>query len=411
MSALATPTALWAQSPPMGSGDRIQAMLSALADDSLAGRQTGSVEIGTAAAFLAQRFEALGLEPVIPGTFYHEFTVSPDAPAVRHAPDVGGVASRNVVGMVRGTDPSAGYVIVGAHYDHLGRGGFGSLDPDSLGVVHNGADDNASGTVAMLEAARLIAHMAPRRSVVFIGFAGEEYGLLGSAAFVRDGPVPMDSVYAMVNLDMVGRLREKRLSAFGAESAEELLEILELANRDYGFQLNASGDGYGSSDHASFYAAGIPVIHLFTGTHEDYHRTTDDWDKINIEGLADIAGFTATLADALANRVEILSYVDAPPPAASGDGRGYGAYLGTIPDMSENPGGVRLTGVRAGSPAEAAGLEGGDIIIGIGDHEVTDLYDMTDALRQFRPGDTTTIRVRRGDETIERTVTFGQRGG
>lgn len=402
--------ALRAQSPDPSAAERIRATLSVLAADSLAGRGTGSPEIQTAAQFLAEQFRAAGLAAGMPdGSYLQEFTVDSGAPAVQHVPGVAGSVSWNIVGLIRGT--GSGYVIVGAHYDHLGRGGFGSLDPDSTGVVHNGADDNASGTVAVLEAARLLRDVHPVRTLVFIAFSGEEFGLLGSAAFVREALFPMDSVYAMVNLDMVGRLRNHRLSAFGAASAEEFGALLTDINAKHEFELNASGDGYGSGDHASFYAAGIPVIHLFTGTHEDYHRTTDDWDKINITGLDAIAHFTADLARTLADRTGGLTYVEAPPPTESSSGRGYGAYLGTIPDMTENPGGVRITGVRAGSPADAAGLQGGDIIVRIGTFDIGDLFAMTDALRQFQSGDKTIIAFRREGEVIEREVTFGRRGG
>src|SRR5204862_64215 len=196
---------------------------------------------------------------------------------------------------------------------------------------------------------------------------------------------------AMVSRDMVGRLRTDRLLALGAATAREfpaLLDSLNGAVAGAHFDLRASGDGWGPSDHASFFAAKRPVVHLFTDLHEDYHRATDDWDKINASGLARVAEFAAELAWTLANRVGDLAFVDAPPHAAAVGGQGYGAYLGTIPDMSESLGGVRITGVRAGSPAERAGLQAGDVITTIGDKTVANLYDMTDALRSHQPGDT-----------------------
>jgi predicted metalloprotease with PDZ domain len=245
---------------------------------------------------------------------------------------------------------------------------------------------------------------------VVIAFSGEELGLLGSASFVKDAPIPIDSIHAMINMDMVGRLSGRSLAVFGANSATEFPAILEDVNRAYNFELNASGDGYGRSDHSSFYVAGRPVVHFFTGTHEDYHRTTDDWDKLNLDGIAEVARFASDLALVLAARPEPLTYVEAPPPTPVAGG-GYGAYLGTIPDMTENPGGVRLTGVRSGSPADRAGLTAGDVIVKIGEFEIGDLYDMTDALRSHRPGDTVWLVARREDGEVRVRVTFGRRGG
>ncbi len=308
-------------------------------------------------------------------------------------------------------------MIVGAHYDHLGKGGPSALDPDSTGAVHNGADDNASGTAALLDIARRLVERRPGRTIVFVAFSGEELGVLGSAYFARHPvPAPVDSIYAMINLDMVGRLRDDKLLALGAESARELRGLLDSLNTPPGatngarrFDLRASGDGWGPSDHASFYAVQRPVIHFFTDLHEDYHRATDDWEKINIGGIVRIAAYAADLAEALARRPEPLTFVDAPRPQVTTSGRS-GAALGTIPDMSESPGGVRLTGVRTGGPAELAGIRAGDIIVRIGDHTVANLYDMTSALNAHQPGDTVRITVRRGADDVMLTAVLGRRG-
>jgi predicted metalloprotease with PDZ domain len=180
-------------------------------------------------------------------------------------------------------------------------------------------------------------------------------------------------------------------------------------NQDAGFDLHASGDGWGPSDHAAFYAAKRPVLHFFTDLHEDYHRATDDWDKVNAPGIVRVAEFVAQVALALANRPAPLTFVDVPRPQLA-SGSGYGAYLGTIPDMTESPGGVRLTGVRKGSPAEVAGIQGGDIITGIAGHTVANLYDMTAALREHRAGDTVAIVVQRGDTAVNLRAVLGRRG-
>jgi hypothetical protein len=245
---------------------------------------------------------------------------------------------------------------------------------------------------------------------VFVAFSGEELGTLGSSYFVQH-PVlqPVDSIYAMLNMDMVGRLRGARLLALGAATAKEFPALLDSLNTPPRFDLRASGDGWGPSDHAVFFAARRPVLHFFTDLHEDYHRSTDDWEKINASGLAQVAGFVADLAWTLANRPGPLTFVDAPRPQATAGGSGYGAYLGTIPDMTGSPGGVRITGVRAGSPAEQAGLRAGDVITAIGAKVVANLYDMTDALRSHQPGDTVVIVVKRGGVPQRVTAVLGRR--
>jgi hypothetical protein len=252
--------------------------------------------------------------------------------------------------------------------------------------------------------------------VLFIAFSGEELGLLGSAHYVKNPIYPMSGLLAMINLDMVGRLRNKRLIVYGTGTAKEFPALIDSLNWHSGFDLKAQGDGYGPSDQSSFYAAGKPVLHIFTDLHEDYHRTTDDWEKINREGFEQVADFTLGVVKALSNRPGRLTVVDASPPQHTASSTapvspGYGAYLGTIPDMTDNPGGVRLVGVRAGSPAEKAGLRGDDVITRIGAMDVTDLQAMTDALRSHKPGDTVDIVIRRGSQTTTVRATLGTRGG
>src|SRR5512138_75166 len=385
-----------------------------LSDDRLAGRMTGSPGADTAAAYLARRFQAVGLQQSA-GGWFQTFPISRDAPAAQIA-HVGGLTGRNVIGVLPGHDPVLRNeaVIVGAHYDHLGLGGFGSLDPDSNGKVHNGADDNASGAAMLIDIAQRLSAAPPARTVVFIAFSGEELGLLGSAYYVKQPVYPLSTTLAMINLDMVGRLRQKRLIVYGSRSAAEFPALLDSLNWHAGFDLHAQGDGYGPSDQSSFYAAGRPVLHFFTDLHEDYHRTTDDWQKINVEGFDEVTAFTVGVVTALANRPTPLTPVKVAPPAPSETAvqtPGYGAYLGTVPDMTDSPGGVRLLGVRAGSPAEKAGLRGDDIITRIGDMNVPDLQAMTNALRSHQPGDTVDIVVRRGNQETTLHATLGARGG
>ena len=385
-----------------------------LAADAREGRGVGTRGLEESGTFLATAFRQIGLTPGGTDGYFQPFTIAPDAPAAIHS-NVGGKSIRNVIGVLPGRSAArrGETVVIGAHYDHLGLGGFGALDdPDSTGQVHNGADDNASGTAALLEVARQLARRPLDRTIVFIAFSGEEEGDLGSEYYVKHPTLPVDSIYAMLNMDMVGRLRNARLSATGAATAQEFPALLDSLNRAGGrprFDLQASGDGWGPSDHASFYAAKHPVLFFFTGLHSDYHRTTDDVDKIDVNGLERVAEFVADVATALANRPGALTFVAAPPPQMSSSGSGYGAYLGTIPDMSESPGGVRITGTRAGSPAERAGLAAGDVITVIGTKTIANLYDMTDALRAHQPGDTVLIVVKRDTTLLRLTAVLGKR--
>jgi len=354
----------------------------------------------------------VGLRPA-PGGWFQEFTVAPDAPAVAHTA-LGGTLGKNVIGVLEGRDATRrqDVVIVGAHYDHLGTSGFDVLDPDSAGKIHNGADDNASGTAALIGIAARLKQARPAGTVVFIAFSGEEEGLLGSAYYVKHPVVPLERTRAMINLDMVGRLRNDRLLVYGTETAVEFSSLIDSLNAAAGFELHKRGDGYGPSDQSSFYSAGIPVLFLFTDLHEDYHRGSDHADKINADGLARVAEFAARITETLADRPQTLTFVNLPPPAVAMGAAatpGYGAYLGTVPDMTENPGGVRLSGIRPGSPAAAAGLQAGDIITRIGDLAIPDLQAMSEALRSHHPGDSVEIVALRDGAEVRLQATLGKR--
>lgn len=385
-----------------------------LADDRLAGRKLGTPGADSAAEYIARRFQRIGLQPG-PGGWFQDFTVDPTAPAAANAGLTNGAAGKNVVAVLAGRDKRLRdeVIIVGAHYDHLGLGGFGSLAPDSTGKVHNGADDNASGVAAILAIARELKEHRPDRTIVFIAFSGEEEGLLGSTWYVKHPLFPLDRTVAMLNFDMVGRLRNDKLIVYGAATALEWPRLLDSLNGKYHFDLHASGDGYGPSDHAAFYAEHRPVLHFFTDLHPDYHRPTDDAPLVSMDGIAKIAAYAGDVLTVVGDRPGPLSFVDVPPPAAPAPGTvvtpGYGAYFGSIPDMSENPGGVRITGVRSGSPAQVAGLTGGDILVKMGDKEVTDLQAMTDILRSHKAGETVEVVYLRNGQRITTHVTFGIR--
>jgi hypothetical protein len=307
-------------------------------------------------------------------------------------------ATANVVAAIPGRDPAVAgsCVVVGAHYDHLGFGGDASLAPEQLGTIHPGADDNASGVAALLDVARAMAASGPpRRTVVLAAFGAEELGVLGSAFLVRHMPpgCPADSLQLMVNLDMVGRARDGKVYVDGTGTARGLRELtaaLAEAPPRLPLSLAYGGDGYGPSDHASFRARGVPVVFLFTGAHGDYHRPSDTPDKLDYDHLAAVARLAYRVTRAAADGAP-LERVHAPAAAPSPQGerdRGYGAYLGAIPDFAERKEpGVLLTGVRPGSPAEQAGLAGGDVLLRVGSTRLLSLQDLAFALRAHRPGD------------------------
>ncbi|HEX6903398.1 MAG TPA: M28 family peptidase [Thermoanaerobaculia bacterium] len=320
----------------------------------------------------------------------------------------------NVVGVVRAGAASRlpGAVLVGAHYDHLGHGGSGSLTPDSRDV-HNGADDNASGTAALLEVARQLAAGRGRlqRDVYLVAFSGEESGVLGSTAFTRHpaAGLAMTDLAAMLNMDMVGRLRGNMVTVLGGESAEDWKSLVDPACERALLLCSVSGEGYGPSDHSPFYAAGVPVLHFFTGTHDDYHKPSDDWQRINAAGGARVAGLVGDLALEIANRPQRLAYKSAPAPAPRGDNRTFGASLGTVPDYAgDGRPGVLLAGVRPGSAAEKGGLQRGDLLVELGGKAVRDIQDFMYVLQRAKPGDKATAVVERDGKRLALEVIYGK---
>jgi hypothetical protein len=307
-----------------------------------------------------------------------------------------------------------GVVVIGAHLDHLGMGGgSNALDP-KVHAVHNGADDNASGVAALLEVARMLKPAELQRDVYRVAFSGEEEGDLGSTYLVKHPPFK-DQIVAMLNMDMVGRMRGNELTVNGGDSAKEWRELVAPACESARVHCTISGSGYGPSDSMAFYIAGVPVLFMFTGNHLDYHTATDDSDKINAAGGARVAMIVAEVATKVASRSALLTYVKAAPePMGGGDTRRRGASLGTIPSYTDDPNqppGLVISDVRPDGPAAKAGLRGGDRIVQVGSIEIRNISDFMFVLESAKPGTETTLVFVRDGKRQTVTATFSVPAG
>ena len=331
----------------------------------------------------------------------------------------------NVIGILPGSDKqlASEYVVIGAHYDHLGMGGPESLAAVPEGQIHHGADDNASGTSGLLELARVLAKDSAKvkRSIMFIAFSGEELGLLGSGAYTKSPLAPLASTVAMLNMDMVGRLRNGSLFVGGVGTSPAWKPLLEKLNQTIKadasnpgngsgsrFQLSFGQDGFGPSDHQSFYVRDVPVLFFFTGTHDDYHKPSDTADKINSEGVMQVAEFVREIAASVANEPQRIAFnrvkVESKPT-----GGGFRVYLGTVPNYSDQSDGMKLDGVRPGSPAERAGLRAGDLVMKLGKTPIKNVYDYTYALGELRPAEEVEVVIRRDGREMTLKITPDKR--
>ena len=309
------------------------------------------------------------------------------------------------------------YVIIGAHYDHLGLGDEHSLAPSQIGTIHPGADDNASGTAGVIELARYFSTQPkPKRGILFLTFAGEELGLLGSSWYVNHPLLPLQNAVAMINMDMIGRIRDGKVYVNGTGSGSTLAELIKQLPPPAGFHFDLSENlGYGGSDYMSFTIKSVPVLFFFSGLHGDYHKPSDTADKIDAPDAAKLLDYVAEVADRLSaepGRPKFVRVTQAQEPgaaSAAGGGSGYGPNFGSVPDFDEPPKGVRFADVIDGSPAAKAGLKAGDILIEFDGKAIGNLYDFTYALRAHKPGDEVLVKVIRGSLTIEAKVLLTER--
>lgn len=379
-----------------------------LASDELKGRMVGSEHEGIAAKYIATKMEIYGLTPKGTYGYYQEYSVTTkdDPHAIDGTPKEGGETfeSKNVVGFI---DNGAAYtIVIGAHYDHLGMGGFSSLYAGKDSQIHNGADDNASGVALLLSLAKEISlnkNQYNHHNYLFIAFSGEEKGLWGSSHYAKNPTLDLDKVNYMINFDMVGRLDTSRgLAINGVGTSPFWEEAIQKANTN-DLTLVTSESGVGPSDHTSFYLEDLPVLHFFTGQHEDYHKPSDDADKINYEGIALVGDMVKSLLNSSkeAVKIEFTKTKDNTQTRAT-----FKVTLGIMPDYMYQDKGMKIDGVTEDRPAFNAGLERGDIVVKIGKLVIDGMDDYMKALGEFEPGEKTTIQVIRDGKTIKKSLTF-----
>ena len=385
--------------------ERIKRTIERLASDEMEGRETGTEGEITAAKYIARRLQYLELEPKGTKEFYQHFSVTPKANPHSENSDSTAepIRGRNVIAFL--DNKAENTIVLGAHFDHLGKGGEGSLYAGKEPQIHNGADDNASGVALMLSLAKAIIKREGLKgnNYLFIGFSGEEKGLWGSNYFCKNPTVDLTKINYMINFDMVGRLnRDKGLAINGVGTSPVWKETLNKANKS-GLKLIMSESGVGPSDHTSFYLQDIPVLHFFTGQHEDYHKPSDDIEKINYKGIVTIWEIVLELIEALDDKgkIEFTKTKD-----ESSSTPRFTVGLGVMPDYLFQGEGMRIDGVTDGRAASKAGFEKGDIVIQMGEDKVDGMQTYMEALSKYKKGDKTMVKVKRGEEIIEGEVVF-----
>ncbi len=385
--------------------NKIEADVAFLADDKLEGRQTGTAGEVAAANYIASRFKELGLQPKGSDGYFQDFTFTPKAHPHAKVKFTDSVTTktttgRNVMGFIDNNAEKT--VVIGAHYDHLGYGIEGSLYRGKEKMIHNGADDNASGVAVLLHIAALLKTTNTNNNYLFLSFSGEEMGLLGSNYFVKNATIPTKNINYMINMDMVGRLKkDSTLAVYGVGTNPNFKKVLKASNNK--FRLIKKESGIGPSDHTSFYLTDIPVLHFFTGQHDDYHKPSDDAEKLNYDGMETIANYLYDIITDL-NDNGTLEFKKTKNETSKG--RKFKVTLGIVPDYMFDGKGMRIDGVNDEKPAHNAGIIKRDIVIQIGDIKVTGMRDYMKVLNAFNKGDKTTIIVKRGDKEVTLPLTF-----
>lgn len=375
-----------------------------LASDALEGRQTGSDGEQKAATYIAERFQNIGLQEKGTEKYFQTFSFRPKTDPhqeVNYTVKDGDstITGTNVIGYI--DNKAENTIIIGAHYDHLGYGAEGSLHRGER-AIHNGADDNASGVAVLLNLAERLKAKNTNNNYLFMAFSGEEMGLLGSNYFVKNPTIDTKKVDYMINMDMVGRLKaDSTLAVYGVGTSPIFKQTVTANNSK--FKIVAKESGVGPSDHTSFYHADIPVLHFFTGQHEDYHKPTDDTEKLNYEGMQTISNYIFEIITDLDNNGKLpfratKNESDSVPKFKVG--------LGVTPDYLYDGEGMRIDGTRENTPATNAGIQKGDVVMKIGDNDISDMMSYMKALAAFKKGDTTKVTVKREEELIEVEVTF-----
>lgn len=398
---LACSSTKWSATAP--DADQMLSDVAFLADDKLEGRTFGSEGETKAGEYIAARFKKLGLKPMGDnGTWYQSLTVkNPNPHSIEFAQkgDEGSKTDKNVIGFL---DHGAAYtVVLGAHYDHLGYGEFGSLYMGPP-AIHNGADDNASGVALIMEMAQRLA-TEKKFNFLFIAFTGEENGLWGSNYFCKHPTYDLSKVSAMINFDMVGRLHEDKLAINGTGTSPVWPDLINAANI-FNFKITSEETGIGPSDYTSFYLVDIPAIHFFTGAHEDYHKPSDDVQLINAQGMGMVADMVSKLIMVMEAKEKLVFTKTKEPDNSSSPN--MEVTLGVLPDYLYDGAGMRIDGVRDGKPAALAGMLKGDVIMKLGDMDVKDIYVYMEALSKFHKGDKTTLIALRDGKEMEFTIQF-----
>jgi Zn-dependent M28 family amino/carboxypeptidase len=384
------------------SSQQIKEDVSFLADDKLEGRQTGTPGELKAAVYIQNRFKNLGLTSKGTNGFYQDFNFKPKTnphEEVKFTKNTDGtITGRNVIGFL--DNKAENTVIIGAHFDHLGYGGDGSLYRDSTKAIHNGADDNASGIAVMLDLINKLKKKNTNNNYLFMAFSGEEMGLLGSNYFVKNPTIDTKSVSYMINMDMVGRLKDSALAVYGTGTSPAFKQTLKSQNNN--FKLIQKESGVGPSDHTSFYLADIPVLHFFTGQHSDYHKPSDDVETLNYDGMELVSNYIFNIISDLNDNGKLAFRKTKNEKAEVR----FKVGLGVIPDYMFDGIGMRVDGISEDKPAQKAGLQKGDIVIELGGKKVTDMMSYMKALAVFKKGDKTTVIVSRKGKKVTADIQF-----